>query len=277
MDAEKISAAIKEFAVQHKTALEFIANRQTQLLEIGATVGVVQHYKASGYETTVVNPKGATEFKVKLGTRGHPADYSRVFCKRGSVTCEIHSNLSVEGGRDRGVYCVDVGVVTAGTVPTTKSKKKVSALRNKHLISFAEAKKLNVYPMLLAHFIGIVHEVTPQYMRSFKHIEVPDGHMNPTLITLGRFSGNSKTIVTSFERRKYRVWIAESFDLRLFYARKSRTLSPFSSFERLRAAAQVEEAEPAQLIKWENDELNQILGNPGADATIGARSTIEPL
>jgi hypothetical protein len=258
MDAEKVSSAIKEFAVEHRTALDFIANRQTQLLEIGATVGVVQHYKANGYETTIVNPKGVTEFKVKLGTRGHPADYSRVFCKRGAATCEIHSNLSVEGGRDRGVYCVDVGIVTAGTVPTTKGEKKAPPLRNKYLISFAEAKKLNVYPMLLAHFIGIVHEVKPRYMRSFKRVEVPDDHLMPALITLGRFSGNSKTILASFERRRYKVYIAESFDLRLFYARKSGGQSPFASMEKLRAEAQADGEERAESIKSPEGELDEI-------------------
>jgi hypothetical protein len=89
MDAEKISSALAAFATQHKTILTFVANRQTQLLEIGATVGVVQHYKANGYDTSILNPKGLTEFRVKLGTRGHPADYSRVSCERGSVTCEF--------------------------------------------------------------------------------------------------------------------------------------------------------------------------------------------
>ena len=263
MDAEKISSALADFAVQHKTILAFVANRQTQLLEIGATVAVVQHYKANGYETAILNPNGISEFKVKLGTRGHPADYSRVLCRRGSVTCEIHSNLRVEGGRDRGVYCVDVAVVTAGMVPTSKSKKKAPALRNKYLISFAEAKKLNVYPMLLAHFIGIVHEVTPRYMRSFKRIDVPDDHLRPTLITLGRFSGNSKTIISSFERRKYKVWIAESFDLRLFYTRTNRALSPFAPLDDLRAEAQlgeeesVESADPS--IGVDDDELDEVV------------------
>jgi hypothetical protein len=174
----------------------------------------------------------------------------------------IHSNLSVEGARDRGVYCVDVAVVAAGIVPADKSKKKPPAMRNKHLISFAEAKKLNVYPMLLAHFIGIVHEVTPQYMRSFKRIDVPDGHLHPTLITLGRLSGNSKTILRSFERRKYKVWVAESFDLRLLYSRKNRNLSPFLSFEKLREEAQVGEETPTRSVgaglPFEDDELSEL-------------------
>ena len=64
-------------------------------LSIGAMVGVVQHYRACGYNTSIQNPAGAYEFRVKLSTRGHPADYSHVVCERGTTVCELHSNLSV--------------------------------------------------------------------------------------------------------------------------------------------------------------------------------------
>lgn len=268
MDAAKISAAIAAFIGQHRTALTDLGNRQTQLLEIGANVAVVQHYRAKGYVTTIQNPPGVSEFKVKLGTRGHPADYSRVLCRRGSVSCEIHSNLSVEGGRkDHGVYCVDVAVVKDGIVPTKKGKKKASALANKHLISFAEAKKLVVYPMLLAHFIGIVHEVTPHFMTKFKDSTVPDDHLLPSLITLGHLTENAKTIQRSFERRKYKVCIAESFDLRLHYARKTGSHSPFMPLADLRAGAQAlnkeddldEEAATGTALPIEDDELDELI------------------
>jgi len=261
MDAAKVSAAIAQFATQHHTTLTFVANRQTQLLEIGANVAVVQHYRAHGYGTSILNPKGSTEFTVKLSTRGHPAAYSRVLCKRGSVSCEIHSNLSVEGGRDLGVYCLDVAIVAADIVPTAKGKGKAPPVPNKYLISFAEAKKLVIYPMLLAHFIGIVHEVTPQYMRKFRRSVVPDDHLHPTLITLGHFSGNSKTILKSFERRRYKVWIAESFDLRLFYARQNKGLSPFLPLDELRAKAQEpdEDADNWPITQLELDELDDAI------------------
>ncbi len=242
MDAAKVSAAIRDFAEQHATVLADIGNRQTQLLEIGANVAVVQHYRAQGYITTIVNPVGVSEFKVKLGTRGHPADYSRVICQRGEVICEIHSNLSVEGGRrDHGVYCVDVAVVKPDRVPATKTKTKPPALGNDALISFAEAKKLVVYPMLLAHFIGIVHEVAPQYMRRYRRESVPDDHLQPTLITLGHLTKNAETIEKSFRRRKYKVWIAQSFDLRLFYARRNPALSPFLQYADLKKRSEMVE------------------------------------
>lgn len=248
MDAVSVSNAIKTFARQHRVTLDDIGNRQTQLLEIGANVAVVQHYRAHGYTTTIHNPNGSSEFKVKLSTRGHPADYSRVHCQRGNISCEIHSNLSVESGRrDHGTYCVDVAVVQEGFVPQRKTKTSPPPLLNSQLISFAEAKKLVIYPMLLAHFIGIVHEVTPQYMKAFRRISVPDDHLPPTLITLGALTANGKVIKESFERRKYKVCIAESFDFRLSYARRALTMSPFVALDKLSEAVRtVEEATEAQ-------------------------------
>jgi hypothetical protein len=239
MDAAKISAAIARFAKDHRTTLTDIGNRQTQLLEIGSAVAVVQHYRANGYNTTIQNPAGSSEFKVKLSTRGHPANYSRVLCERGNLAFEIHTNLSVESGRrDHGIYCVDVAVVKAGVVPSKKTKAQAAVLNNNDLITFAEAKKLVIYPMLLAHFIGIVHEVAPQYMTDYKRTEVPNGHLPPTLITLGNFTKNARVIQESFERRKYKICIAEQFDYRLSCTRRALSQSPFSKLDILQTFSQ---------------------------------------
>lgn len=190
-------------------------------------VGVVQHYRAYGYNTSIQNPAGSQEFRVKLSTRGHPADYSHVVCERGTTVYELHSNLSVLGGRDSGVYCVDVAIVNSGVVPTKKEKKASQPLQNSVLISFAEAKKLVIYPMLLAQFLGIVHEITPKFLKRDKKYCLGDDHLHPALIALGNLTPNAQDILRSFKRRKYKIAIAESFDIRLSAAARGRNLSPF--------------------------------------------------
>jgi hypothetical protein len=227
MNANSISDAIRLFAREHRVALDFINGRQTQLLEVGAFVGVVQHYRACGYNTTVRNPQGSNEFRVKLSTRGHPADYSHVVCERENVVCELHANLSVFGGRDAGVYCVDVAIVRPDVVPDKKGKKSASPIQNNDLISFAEAKKLVIYPMLLAQFAGIVHEVSPKFLKRPKRYRLGDDHLHPALIALGRLTPNAQDIVKSFKRRDYKITVAESFDIRLSAAARGRGLSPF--------------------------------------------------
>lgn len=227
MDAEKVSRAIQQFAREHRTALDFLNARQPQLLEMGAMVGVVQHYRASGYSTSIQNPAGTQVFRVKLSTQGHPADYSHVVCERGTTVCELHSNLSVFGGRDAGVYCVDVAIVNAGVVPSQKGKKAAPPTQNSDLISFVEAKKLVIYPMLLAQFVGIVHEVAPNFLKRDKKYQLRDGHLHPSLVALGRLGTNAQDILRSFKRRKYKISIAEHFDIRLSAAARGGNLSPF--------------------------------------------------
>ena len=268
MNAVSISDAIRLFARQHRTALDFLNARQTQLLEIGAMVGVVQHYRAYGYNTSIQNPTGAHEFRVKLSTRGHPADYSHVVCERGTTVCELHSNLSVFGGHDSGIFCVDVAIVNSGVVPTTKSKKPSQPLQNSDLISFAEAKKLVIYPMLLAQFLGIVHEVTPKFLKRDKKYRLEDDHLHPALIALGSLTPNARDILRSFKRRKYKITIAELFDIRLSAAARGGNLSPFvgtiSELLKGSAAAQASSDNGNFAITDDVDELSGIVTTEAA-------------
>jgi hypothetical protein len=263
MNANSVSNAIKLFARQHRTALDFLNARQTQLLEIGAIVGVVQHYRAYGYNTSIRNPGGTQEFRVKLSTRGHPADYSHVVCERGTTVCELHSNLSVLGGRDSGIFCVDVAIVNSGVVPTKKGKKASEPLQNNDLISFAEAKKLVIYPMLLAQFLGIVHEVTPKFLKRDKKYRLGNDHLHPALIALGSLTPNARDILRSFKRRKYKITIAELFDIRLSAAARGRNLSPFvgtiSEILQHSAEAQVSPDDGNLAITDDVDELSGIV------------------
>jgi hypothetical protein len=100
-------------------------------------------------------------------------------------------------------------------------------LENSDLISFAEAKKLVVYPMLLAQFVGIVHEVTPKFLKRDKKYRLGNDHLHPALITLGNLTPNARDIMRSFKRRKYKITVAESFDIRLSAAARGLNLSPF--------------------------------------------------
>lgn len=131
------------------------------------------------------------------------------------------------GGRAAGVYCVDVAIVNPGVVPTTKGKTASQPLQNSDLISFAEAKKLVIYPMLLAQFVGIVHEVTPKFLKRDKRHRLGDDHLHPALIALGSLTPNAGDILRSFKLRKYKITIAELFDIRLSAAARGRNLSPF--------------------------------------------------
>jgi hypothetical protein len=228
MNIEAIAATLASFVARHETTFVNLGSRQTQVLELAAIVGVSQHYSASGFAIDVRNPKDKSRFVVKTGTRGHPAEYSRILCSRNGETVELHTNLVVRGAHDDGIYCVDVGIVVPGRVPSVRSKEKWLGLENRDLVSFAEVKKLVVYPMLLAQFLGIVHEIRPNFLES----PSPEGfgpgcHLPPTLIALGHFSGNSRHIVESYSSRGFGFLVTPNFDMQLAWCRKDPSRSPF--------------------------------------------------
>lgn len=228
MNVESVKEALREFTRKHRAAFTLVAKRESQLLELAAMVGVELHYRSNGYLTSIKSPGKSGVFVVKTSTRGHPSKYSSVVVQKDSVTSEVHMNLMVRGAHDDGIYCVDVGIVQPGIVPQEVDPKvKWVCVANNSLISFAEAKRLPVYPMLLAQFVGIVHEIKPEFL----HSPTPEGYgrtsqLPPTLISLGRFSGNSKMIVDAYVARGINVCIAENFDVRLAVHRKKGTRSP---------------------------------------------------
>ena len=137
-------------------------------------------------------------------------------------------NLMVRSAHDVGIYCVDVGVVRAGAVPETAGRAdKWACVENSSLVTFAEVKRLVVYPMLLAQFVGIVHEIKPVCLKSPPPSYIGRfEHLPPALLALGHFSGNSSAIVQGFKARGFTVCIAEGLDIRIAAHRKGTSKSP---------------------------------------------------
>ncbi len=228
MDVDAVEASLEAFSRRNAVTFERLGTRQTQVLELAAIVGVSQHYIASGFTVTAVNPRRSTEFVVKAGTRGHPSDYSRVRCERDGDAVELHSNLLVQGAHDDGKYCVDVGITTPDIIPLSKGLPTWERLPNADLLSFVEVKKLVVYPMLLAQFLGIVHEIKPAFLSLPAPVGFGRGeHLPPTLVALGHYSSNSSQIVEAFARRGFSFLIRPSFDIRLAWSRRDPLLTPF--------------------------------------------------
>jgi hypothetical protein len=204
-----------------------ISARESQLLELGAVVAVHHHYLSNGYTATIRGADHGT-FVVKTSTKGHPSKYSRIAVEKNGDVAEIHMNILVRGAHDEGIYCVDVGVVKPGVVPEKVNKKeKWICVENEALVTFGEVKRLAVYPMLLAQFIGIVHEIKPAFLEG----PSPSGfdrhqHLPPTLMSLGHFSGNAARIVNAYKNRSILLCVAENFDVRIAAHRNGKCRSP---------------------------------------------------
>lgn len=226
MDVAELKNAIRRVIRDHAQAFREIGSSQPKLLELAAITGLAEHYRSHGYQVTVVNPKTKKRFAIKSGTRGYPWNFSRIVAVRQTETVELHMNLMVRSAHDDGIYCVDVGVVRTESVPSAQPKGGWTCVGNSDLLTFAEAKKLVVYPMLLAQFLGIVHEIRPEFLRPAHALG--GAHLPPILIALGHFSGNAAAIVGAYASRGIKVTIAENYDVRLARVRGRSATSPFS-------------------------------------------------
>jgi hypothetical protein len=226
MDVPELKKAIKRVIRGHAEAFRKIGSSQPKLLELSAITGLAEHYKSHGYAVRVANPKGKKGFVVKTSTRGYPWNFSRIVATKTDISAELHMNLMVRSAHDDGIYCVDVGIVNGTAIPADKPVAAWVCLENEHLLTFAEVKKLVVYPMLLAQFLGIVHEIKPKFLKSPSSLD--PAHLPPILIALGHFSGNAAVIVHGYPKRKIHVTIAENYDIRLARVRGGSATTPFS-------------------------------------------------
>jgi hypothetical protein len=211
MNVERISQRIGGFIANNQGTLRDLPAMQTQILELAAAVAAGDHYESFGYVVEFQNPRNSREFVVKSSSRGYPWNFSRILVKRDGREFEIHMNLSVRSARDTGVYCVDIGVTESGIVPR-QQERGWACMPNPSLITFAEVKKLVVYPMLLAHFIGIVHELAPTFLLNLPPQFEGLNHFAPALITLGYCTANSAEIVGAYPTRGIAVNIEANFD-----------------------------------------------------------------
>jgi len=89
------------------------------------------------------------------------------------------------------------------------------AAPNDALVTFIEAKKLVIYPMLLAQFVGIVHELKPEFLATAAG---PGSggfgppHFWPALVCVGYLTENAHRIVRGYERRGYRLNVVPNLD-----------------------------------------------------------------
>jgi hypothetical protein len=215
MDVDAIRRELTSFVARHGATLREIGARQFQVLEIGALVLVVEHYRKQGYLPHPQNLETNGDFHVKQVAPGNPRRYSwYALEKNGSTPFEVFLNLPTLGSfsQDAGVYVVDVAVVRAGSVPPIM-RGGPTAIRNDDLVTFVEVKNFRVYPMLLAHFIGIVHELQPRMLmgrrpRGFRR----DGHFLPTLLTVRTATPNAQGIADWYPRRGYRIGFIPMFE-----------------------------------------------------------------
>jgi hypothetical protein len=211
MNEAALSRALRDFSKRNQVTLAKFGSRQSQLLEIAGLFTAAQHYRANGYQVAARNLQNRL-FRAKVTTSPYPQRYSYFEASRAGTSFEIHSNMPVRGAYalSNAAFVVDVAVIKAGQLPPANVKYVAT---QQQLMTFAEVKSLVTYPMLLAQFVGIVHEITPKFLSG----RVPSGfrrdqHFTPALITVNHLTPASRQIVDSFLPRGYRIQVLPGLD-----------------------------------------------------------------
>jgi len=209
-----------------------IASHVTHVFEAACFVIFARHYEEIGYR---LEPRNLLEgkFRFRYSTAGYPWNFSFFAVlsrepKDNDRTCdvlfELHHNQKVAGawlhtveGDDKALFAVDIAVVRAGSLPNLpyghKRTDEPYWVENESLITFGEAKKLTAYPMLMAQFLGIVHEIKPEFLK-VEELDISQAfwdeeHPLPTLMTANHLTFGTKQVLRSFKDRDFMIRVVE--------------------------------------------------------------------
>lgn len=214
MNLESLAEQLNGLLISATEVTVQVGDNATQLFEFGTLLAFAHYYVDRGFQVAPINLTNRNSFRVKTSPRGYPGNYSAIRVENPNDNSEffIYQNLAVQGRRATDAhFCLDVAILREA-IPNVRPIGWQFAA-NSQLISFAEAKFLKVYPMLVAHFIGIVHELMPDYLSG--SCNPPSPHTAPILVSKGNLSENLRAIVDSFAGRGMTIRVENDFDRRL--------------------------------------------------------------
>jgi hypothetical protein len=225
MSRSELSKALEKVIKEYNETFGLLSTKDGALLELSAMMLAVQHYEKSNYKVKPIisdqvkkkTKKGTRiAFTPKWGTRGIPKNHSWWEIQRDNVKYEIHMNAPVWDGITgrTGVYVLDVAVIKNEAITIDdNSYNGITGFDNNDVITFMEAKSFPIYPMLVAHFLGIVHEVKPWAMNGkTPNRFLKDSHFDPTLVSRGFPKANVCNILKSLSKRKIKVRVIHNFE-----------------------------------------------------------------
>ncbi len=232
-DTEKHQLAnrVADFLTRYRTEMSDIASYASHVFEAACFILIVRYYETVDYNCKPENLQDG-KFKFRYSTAGYPWNFSFFTAFSGdpdeesSVPIfEIRHNQKVAGAwveaeddtDNKALFAVDAAVVNPGSLPDLpKGQKRTSEpywVENRDVITFMEAKKLTAYPMLLAQFLGIVHEIKPEFL-GIKGKEIDETfydqqHPPPILMTANHLTKGTQKVLRSFEERGLLIRVVE--------------------------------------------------------------------
>ena len=228
-EVDRLRDRIGQFLRDYSVEVKDIAAKVSNIFEAYCYVLFVRYYEKEGLHLQAENLTSENVFKFRFSTNGNPWNFSYFTARKnqdGEILFDIRHNQKVVGywvspqeddSEAPGLFAMDVAVIKPGALPDlpkgTKTAGHQTYVSNSDLITFGEAKNLVAYPMLLASFYGIVHEVKPEFVR-IDELSLPDGfseqaHPYPVLFTANFLTKGTKNVLKTFEDRRLLIVIVE--------------------------------------------------------------------
>lgn len=177
------------------------ATRCYSTLRKSFSIRVLQYYRSQEFELKVQQLKdNESTFNYKSTIRGDLEKFSffRIVPPRASASdnpkkYDIRPNMPVKSNRDEISYNEDIVVFQASDDNTMKR------ISSDDLITFCEVKNLESHPEMLANFIGLVHEISPDLLEGPN--EMPGQHPAPALMAAKKSSTNVNVLKNRMESR----------------------------------------------------------------------------
>lgn len=228
--SENLKDRISTFLKAHKQEMYKVATYASNIFEAVCFILVVKYYENQGY---LVKPEGLQKerFRFKFSTRGQPWNYSYFLvykCNEQGEEIplfEICHNQKVVGAwfkeeisKYAPLFATDVAVIKAGKLPRKHPKKKGDfSAKNEDLVTFAEVKKLVAYPMLVASFFGIIHELKPEFIQNteqrLSETFWDEKHLPPILFTSNHLTQGTENVLQSLLQREMYLVVLENVDV----------------------------------------------------------------
>lgn len=212
IDREDIQKQVAQFFSEKKNEIRDFGKTVNQTFEAFVFASVVKWYSQNGWRVEFINPEAnSTYVKLKFNTRGRPKLYSYVVCTKEEQKIQIRHSLRVatkhfrQDQVDRANMVLDVAVIANQDLSNFASDDFVN---NTGLITFGEAKHMSAFAELIASFIGMVHELMPDFLTEQRPYIGPlekREHPAPFLYVSGYLYPTAKGITDTIRYRGFDI------------------------------------------------------------------------
>lgn len=207
------SAALKDdlatFFKHNRDDLSIFGSRVNQTFEAFVFASVVKWYTDNGWIVEFKHSKSnQSSVKLKYSTRGRPGNYTYAVCTKGDQKIQIRHQLRVATKHHKPSQTSPANVVLDVAVILDRDLSGYSTddfVDNPALMTFGEAKHMSAFAELIAGFIGLVHELKPDALKSIRcttKSQAKRDHPSPFLYVSGYLYRTAEGLLETIRYRR---------------------------------------------------------------------------